>query len=104
MPAVESPSAEKWDVVIKPQQSWWRLDLKEFWHYRDLIMLMVRRDVTAQYKQTLLGPLWHVVQPMLTTITFAFIFGRAAGLSPPNVPPLLFYMSGIVIYYGNLFF
>ncbi len=94
MPPTASPVA--WDVVIRPGRAWWRLDLKEFWHYRDLIALMVKRDITAQYKQTLLGPAWHVIQPLLTTFTFALVFGKAAGLAPPDIPPVLFYMSGIV--------
>lgn len=85
-----------WDVVIRPEQPWWALDLKECWNYRDLVVLLVKRDITAQYKQTVLGPLWHVIQPLTTTFTFAFIFGKAAGLSPPGLPPVLFYMSGIV--------
>lgn len=85
-----------WDVVIGPHGPWWRIDLKELWHYRDLLVLLVKRDITAQYKQTLLGPLWHVVQPLTTTITFALIFGKAAGLAPAGVPSVLFYMSGIV--------
>ena len=85
-----------WSIVIRPEQPWWRLDLKEFWRYRDLITLLVKRDITAQYKQTILGMLWHVIQPLTTTFTFAFIFGKAAGLSPSDLPPVLFYMSGIV--------
>jgi lipopolysaccharide transport system permease protein len=89
-------AGERWDVVIRPEGPWWRLDLRELWHYRDLLVLLVKRDITAQYKQTLLGPLWHVVQPLTTTITFALIFGKAAGLAPPGVPAVLFYMSGIV--------
>ncbi|HOP44204.1 MAG TPA: ABC transporter permease, partial [Flavobacteriales bacterium] len=64
-----------WSIVIRPEQPWWRLDLKEFWRYRDLLVLLVRRDIVAQYKQTVLGPLWHVIQPLTTTFTFAFIFG-----------------------------
>jgi len=87
---------QEWDVVIRPHHAWWRLDLKEFWHYRDLLVLMVRRDVVAQYKQTLLGPLWHVVQPLLTTVTYTIMFGMLARLAPGNMPPLLFYMSGII--------
>ncbi|MCB9170800.1 MAG: ABC transporter permease [Flavobacteriales bacterium] len=88
--------SEDWDIVLVPRQEWWRIDLKEFWHYRDLVRLMAHRDITAQYKQTVLGPLWHVIQPLTTTFTFAFIFGKAAGLSPPDVPAILFYLSGIV--------
>ncbi len=88
--------AAGWDVVIRPRNAWWRLDLKELWAYRDLLVLMVRRDVVAQYKQTILGPLWHVVQPLLTTVTYTILFGMLARLAPGGIPPLLFYMSGII--------
>ncbi|MBP7451128.1 MAG: ABC transporter permease, partial [Flavobacteriales bacterium] len=94
--AAARPDTEQWDIEISPDRTWWRLDLKELWHYRDLMLLLVRRDITAQYKQTVLGPLWHVLQPLTTTFTFALIFGKAAGLSPPELPSILFYMSGIV--------
>ncbi|MBL7965255.1 MAG: ABC transporter permease [Flavobacteriales bacterium] len=96
MHAARPSDLEEWDVIIRPDGPWWRLDLKELWHYRDLLVLLVKRDITAQYKQTLLGPLWHVVQPLTTTFTFALIFGKAAGLAPPGIPSVLFYMSGIV--------
>lgn len=85
-----------WDVVIRPVEPWWRLDLREFWHYRDLLMLLVRRDLTAQYKQTVLGPAWLVMQPLLTTITYTLMFGLVARLAPAGIPALLFYLSGIV--------
>lgn len=85
-----------WDVVIRPREPWWRLDLREFWHYRDLLMLLVRRDLTAQYKQTVLGPAWLVMQPLLTTITYTVMFGLVARLAPAGIPALLFYLSGIV--------
>lgn len=85
-----------WDVVISPRSSWWRLDLRGIWAYRDLVRLLVRRDIIAVYKQTVLGPLWHVIQPLTTTITFTLVFGIAARLSPEGVPAVLFYMSGIV--------
>ena len=85
-----------WDVEITPVRSWWNLDLGELFRYRDLVRLMVRRDIVAQYKQTVLGPLWHVIQPLITTFTFAVVFGRAAGLAPTHVPSILFYLSGVV--------
>lgn len=88
--------APDWDIVIRPEQAWWKPDLKEFWHYRDLLMLLVRRDLTSQYKQTILGPAWLVLQPLLTTITYTVMFGLVARLSPSGVPPMLFYLSGIV--------
>ena len=88
--------APVWDIVIRPQQAWWKPDLKEFWHYRDLLMLLVRRDLTAQYKQTILGPAWLVAQPLLTTITYTVMFGLVARLAPAGIPAMLFYLSGIV--------
>lgn len=92
-----NPAQESgWTLEILPRSAWWKPDLKELWRYRDLIALMTRRDITAQYKQTVLGPLWHVLQPLLTTFTFALIFGRGAGLAPPDLPSGLFYMSALV--------
>ena len=95
-PLADQGTEESWDVVITPDQPWWRLDLREIWQYRDLLALLVKRDITAQYKQTLLGPLWQVVQPLLTSLMFSLIFGLMARMSLPGVPPLLFYMSGVV--------
>ncbi|MBS1581557.1 MAG: ABC transporter permease [Bacteroidetes bacterium] len=77
----------------------WHLDLKELWHYRDLVGLLTRRDIVTVYQQTVLGPLWVLLQPLLTTFVFTLVFGRAAGLAPPGLPPMLFYMSGIVPWY-----
>ncbi len=92
-----------WDLIIEPKKSIFRLNLKEIWNYRDLIFLFVRRDFVAVYKQTVLGPLWHIIQPLLTTITFTVIFGKVAKLAPPEIPSILFYMSGIVTwsYFAN---
>ena len=96
-------SEHEWDLVIEPKKSVFRLNVKEIWIYRDLIALFVRRDFVAVYKQTILGPLWHIVQPLLTTITFTVIFGRVAKLAPSDIPNILFYMSGIVTwsYFAN---
>ncbi len=71
------------------------LRLKDVWEYRDLLLLLVRRDFVSVYKQTILGPLWFLIQPVLTTIMFSFIFGRLAGISTDGLPPALFYMAGI---------
>ena len=89
---------ENWTMVIHPQRGWLDLRLGELWRYRELIRLFVRRDFVAIYKQTILGPLWYLIQPLLTTITFTIIFGRFAGLPTDGVPPFLFYMSGTVIW------
>jgi lipopolysaccharide transport system permease protein len=95
---MSAPSRRAWDVVIRPSRSWFDLGLADVWRYRDLIRLFVRRDIVAQYKQTILGPAWMVLQPVLTAIVFAFIFGRVAGLSTNGLPRLLFYLSGQVVW------
>lgn len=89
---------ETWDLEIKPQASLFDLNLKEVWRYRDLMMLFVRRDFVAQYKQTILGPIWHIVQPVLTTIMYLMIFSKIANIPTDGIEPVLFYMSGITIW------
>lgn len=89
---------ENWDMVIQPQRRLLDLRLVELWHYRDLIMLFVRRDFVSVYKQTILGPLWYLLQPLLTTITFTIIFGSIASLPTDGLPQFLFYMSGTVLW------
>ena len=89
---------ENWDLEIKPQASLLDLNFKEVWRYRDLMMLFVRRDFVAQYKQTILGPLWHIIQPVLTTIMFLLVFGKIANIPTDGIEPILFYMSGITIW------
>ena len=80
---------------ITPEHKWYDLKLKEVWRYRDLVLLLVRRDFVAKYKQTVLGPAWAVIQPLLTTVVFTFIFGSIAGLAESgSVPTFLFYMCG----------
>lgn len=86
---------EQWDTVITPRKSLLDLQLRELWRYRDLLTLFVRRDIVAQYKQTILGPAWYFVQPIFTTIMFTIIFGNLAGISTDGIPPLLFYLAGI---------
>ena len=71
---------EKWDIVIKPRSGLFRLDLEEVWRYRDLLVMYIRRDIVTFYKQTVLGPLWFVIQPLLTTVMFMFVFGGIAGI------------------------
>ena len=94
-PAVEP---EQWDLVIKPKSRLFDLQLKEVWRYRDLLMLFVKRDFTAQYKQTVLGPLWHIIQPIFTTVMFVVIFDKIANIPTDGIHPVLFYMSGITIW------
>jgi lipopolysaccharide transport system permease protein len=92
------PSDDYWTMVIRPQRAWWDLHLGDLWRYRDLIRLMIWRDFVAVYKQTILGPLWHVIQPVLTTIVFTVIFGRVARLPTDGLPPFLFYMAGTTVW------
>lgn len=87
-----------WDFKIESWESPFRLGLREVWSYRDLLFLFVKRDIITVYKQTILGPLWFFIQPILTTITFMFVFGNLAGISTDGVPQILFYLSGITIW------
>lgn len=89
---------EHWDLIIKPKNKWYQLDLAAIWRYRDLLLLLVRRDFVSVYKQTILGPLWFLIQPVLTAITFTFIFGSVAKISTDSNPPILFYMAGITLW------
>lgn len=99
----KSSQSQDWDSVIQSQSSLFDLRLKELWHYRDLLALFVRRDFVTVYKQTLLGPLWFFIQPILTTITFTIIFGNIAQLSTDGAPKIIFYMAGITLwnYFSN---
>ncbi|MHB9034790.1 MAG: ABC transporter permease, partial [Anaerolineae bacterium] len=87
-----------WDLLIQPRRRLLDLRLGELWRYRDLVMLFVRRDFVSVYKQTILGPLWYLIQPLLTTLTFTVIFGNIAKLPTDGLPQFLFYMSGTVIW------
>jgi lipopolysaccharide transport system permease protein len=87
-----------WDMVIRPQRSLLDVRLGDLWHARDLVLLFVRRDFVAVYKQTILGPLWYLIQPLLTTVIFTFIFGNIAKLPTDGLPQFLFYMSGTVVW------
>lgn len=87
---------QPFETIITPKKAWFDLNLKELWRYRDLILLFVRRTFVSQYKQTILGPAWAVIQPLLTTVIFTIIFGNIAGLAPGGVPTFLFYLSGSV--------
>src|SRR6478752_2635825 len=89
---------DHWDSVIESQTSLFDLRLKELWNYRDLLVLFVRRDFVTVYKQTILGPLWFFIQPLLTTITFTIIFGNIAQLSTDGAPKVVFYMAGITLW------
>lgn len=96
-PITQNADAE-WDMIIRPRRRWLDLRLGELWKYRDLVLLFVRRDFVSVYKQTILGPLWYLIQPLLTTLTFTVIFGQIAQLPTDGLPQFLFYMSGTVIW------
>lgn len=85
---------QKFTTVIVPKSKWLDFHLKEVWKYRDLVLLFVKRNFVSQYKQTILGPLWAIIQPLLTTVVFTVVFGRLAGLAAEGVPSFLFFMSG----------
>ncbi len=89
---------ESWDLEISAGGKWFDLRLKELWHYRDLLLLLVRRDFVSFYKQTIFGPIWFFLQPVFTTIIFTFVFGKLAGIKTDDIPQPLFYLSGIVMW------
>lgn len=96
--AIQNNTDNDWDLIIEPHKKWYDLQLKDVWHYRDLIGLFVRRDFVSRFKQTILGPLWFVIQPLLTSIVFTVIFGNIAKLPTDGLPQMLFYMSGTVLW------
>ena len=79
---------ENWTIEIKPKKKWLDIDLKGIWRYRDLYYMYVKRDIVTVYKQTILGPLWFLIQPIFTTVMYMFIFGGLAGISTDGVPPV----------------
>lgn len=87
-----------WSKTILPRRSLLDIPWRELWQYRDLVWLMAKRNLTAQYKQTVLGPAWFIIQPLLTTVVFSFLFGRVAGMGTDHIPHFLFYMSGLVVF------
>jgi len=89
---------DEWDLIIKPQSSLFDLNLKDVWRYRDLLFMFVKRDFVSVYKQTILGPIWFFIQPLLTTITYMVIFGSIAKISTGGVPMMLFYLCGITLW------
>lgn len=94
---------KQWDLTIRAKRSIFDIDLKAVWRYRDLLFLFVRRDFVATYKQTIIGPIWFLIQPLLTTLTFFVIFGQIAKIPTNGLPGILFYMSGIILwnYYAD---
>ncbi len=92
-----------WDTVIRPRRGWFDIDFRGLWRYRDLILLIVKRNFTVLYKQTVLGPAWVIIQPLLTTLVFTVVFGNIAGLPTDGMPKFLFYMGGNICwqYFAN---
>ena len=89
---------ENWTTVIKPRNGLFEVNLKEIWDYRDLLTLFVKRTITVQYKQTILGPLWWIIQPALTVIMYMVVFGGIAGIPTDGIPQPLFYLGGIAMW------
>lgn len=87
-----------WDIIITPKNNLLRLNLKEVWRYRDLLLLFVRRDFVAEYKQTVLGPIWYLIQPIFTAFTYFFILNKMGGIPTDGLPPMLFYLSGLTVW------
>ena len=85
-----------YEIVIRPTRGWFHLNLADLWQYRDLLFLLVHRDFVARYKQTILGPAWFVFQPLLTTVVFSVIFGGIAKIPTDGLPPMLFYLTGLL--------
>jgi len=90
-----SKQHQEWTMTICPDRDFLDIPIKEIWAYRDLLLLLVRRDFVSMYKQTVLGPLWFVIQPVLTTLVFTLVFGNIAKISTDGLPQILFYMAGI---------
>jgi len=94
----ESPSSGDWTMIIGPSSPWYRLDLQELRRYRDLVRLFVRRDLVAHSKQTILGPLWFFLQPLLSAIVFTVVFGRIAGIPTDGAPDFLYFSLPFRLY------
>ena len=89
---------EKWSEVIGSQNRWLSINWLEIWHYKDLLYMLVKRDFVTFYKQTILGPLWFILQPIIMTLTYVIIFGNIAKISTDGIPQFLFYLSGITLW------
>ena len=89
-------ASSNYEIVIRPTRGWLQLNLGEIWQYRDLLFLLVHRDFVAKYKQTILGPAWFVLQPLLTTVVFSIVFGEIAKIPTDDLPPMLFYLAGLL--------
>ncbi|MGE9289827.1 MAG: ABC transporter permease [Puniceicoccales bacterium] len=98
MTSSDSKTPTEWEVEITPHRRVFSVPVRELYQYRDLLFLFVRRDFVANYKQTILGPVWFVIQPILTTVMMVFVFGRLAGLSTDGLPLVLFYFGNVMLF------
>ncbi len=97
----EAGELDSWDYVIDSKRSLFDLRLREIFNYKDLLFLFIKRDIVTVYKQTIFGPVWYFVQPLMTMFTYIIVFGRIAGIATDGIPKPLFYLAGIVLW--NLF-
>jgi lipopolysaccharide transport system permease protein len=105
MDKTTKPNSSTWDLVIKPQSSLFNIPWGDIWRYRDLLRMFIRRDIVTVYKQTILGLIWYVVQPILTSLIQMLIFGRIANISTDGTPQFLFYLAGntLWLYFSESF-
>ena len=89
---------KNWTIYIKPKRSLFQINIKEIWEFRDLIFMFIKRDIVTLYKQTILGPIWFFIQPILTMLVYIFVFANIAKLSTDGLPESLFYLSGIIMW------
>lgn len=92
----EVAAQQNYEIVIEPSRGWMNIPWREIWEYRDLLFVLVQRDFISRYKQTILGPLWHLLQPVITAGVFAVVFGGIAGIPTDGIPRLLFYLCGLL--------
>jgi len=97
-PSVAPETDESWDLVIRPKRHLLDVNLKEVWDYRDLLYMFVKRDIVTVYKQTILGPIWFFVQPIMTMVVYVIVFGNIAQISTDGIPAPLFYLAGITLW------
>jgi lipopolysaccharide transport system permease protein len=95
---MNTPPEEEWDIEITPSNSLLKLHLRDTWHYRDLLLLLLRRDFVSFYKQTILGPVWFFIQPVITIIIYTVVFGNLAGIPVDGLPKPLFYLAGTIVW------
>ena len=89
---------KNWDIVISSKNKFFKFNFYEIWSYKDLILMFVKRDVITIYKQTILGPIWFVIQPVMTMLIYVFVFGNIANISTDGLPQPLFYLAGIIMW------